>query len=434
MKYRDRRRAASSHEGREPLRDRDDSACAPASTHSEAWAPSPPASGGVFVVDEASTILAFDAGMERLTGWSAFEVVGQQKDLGIYRNPDEVGVRAYALRPLYQGTLEWSPQARALELVLTRRDGVTLVVDATVAPVPGRLRRMSVHVNRVLERHGSAQSLIAPSDLDPVTSLPRGGVFLERLDTALHRARRESLPLSVLITDVDQIGEMQGHLGQGLRDEALRKISGILQASTREGDLVTRVRGDDFALLLEAANRGDARLVGGRIRRTVERLYFPGRGRGAYRVTVSIGAACYPADGKSAREIVTRAREALEEAHRLGSNRVWCYVRRPRVPARFPVFYDGPVGSLIGFTRDISDSGVFLETEDLMPIGTRLALALRLDQGPDLVRLVGRIARQVMPPESPAPAPGLGIEFESYEPEARRQLEEFLHTVVVNSR
>ena len=291
-----------------------------------------------------------------------------------------------------------------------------------------------MHVNRVLERHGSAHALLGPADLDPVTSLPRGGVFLERLDYALSRARRDALPLSVLITDVDQIGEMQGHLGEGLRDEALRKISGILQASTRESDLVTRVRGDDFALLLEAANRGDARLIGGRIRRSVERHNVRGRGRGAYRVTVSIGAACYPADGSNAREIVTRAREALVEAHRLGSNRVWCYVRRPRVMERFPVFYDGPVGSLIGFTRDISDSGAFLETGDAIPIGTRLAIALRLSSGPELVRLVGRIARQVMDKGSPAATPGLGIEFESYEPAARKQLEEFLHTVAVNSR
>ena len=111
----------------------------------------------------------------------------------------------------------------------------------------------------------------------------------------------------------------------------------------------------------------------------------------------------------------------------MGRNRVWCYVRRPRVSVDVPVFFDGPSAHLLGTSRDLSNSGIFVETQDELPVGMRVGLSFSLPGFEPPIRVIGRIIRA----ESGAPANpaygGIGIEFERYAGEDRRRLESFLH-------
>lgn len=387
------------------------------------------AMGGSFIVDNNGHILAFDRAMEKLTGWAAFEVVGQHKDLGLYEQPDGNGVRRFDPRPLYVGALLHASRTTRSRLQIHRKDGVQLEVDALVSPLGAQGRRFYVEVQKVVARLGAPAAKTREKPVDPITQLPGTKEFASKLQETFASAQRKGEPLATLMVNVDHFASLAENFGKEKADAVLQRLAGILRASLRQDDFIARLRADCFGIILQGTGRGDARHVGGRIRQTVDRFAFsrPG-GTGELKVTVSIGVACFPADGETASELARRADDALAEALRLGRNRVWCYVRRPRVPVQTPIYFDGPEGHLIGQSRDLSNSGLFVETQEMLPLGMRVGIAFRLPGTAETMRIVGRVSRQLPPGQTgDSPSPGLGIEFERYSIEDRRRLEAFIH-------
>lgn len=385
--------------------------------------------GGSFVVDETGTVRAFDRGMERMLGWAAQDVIGRHKNLGVYGAADELGIRPYELRPLFHGVLPPPTTKRHTRLLLTRKDGVMLDVAARIVPGYGRGKPIGVEVDRVIARFGQPAGVEHDVPLDPVTELPTRAVLQARLRAAVESARERGLPVSVLAVDIDHLRSIYEQGGTARGDAAAREIAGVLRATVRETDAIARLEDGDFSVLLDGASRGDARRVGGRIRASIEETELLRASReGAIKATVSIGAACFPADGERGDELLARAHLALAEAQRLGRNRVWCYVRRPRLLAHFPVYFDGPVPALLGQTHDVSSSGLFVHADDPLPQGSRLALALDLPEGEGIVHLVGRIARRVA--AALPSATGLGIEIERLDRADRTRLERYLHMLL----
>lgn len=386
--------------------------------------------GGSFVVDETGFVLAFDRGMERLLGWTREDVIGRHKNLGYYGPADDLGVRPFEMRPLYHGLMPPQIQGGARRMTLTRKDGVVLDVVARVSPGFGRGRPVAIEVERVVGRFGVPADLARQVPIDPLTELPSHGYFEDRLRACIESARERGQPVSLLAIDVDHLRAIYETAGTARGDVATREVAGLLRATLRESDAVARFDQGDFGVLLEGACRGDARRVGGRLRASIEEMEM-GRQSGApgVRLTVSIGAACFPGDGEQCEMLLRRAQSAKGEAQRLGRNRVWCYIRRPRVVAHFPVYFDGTERSLLGLARDISSSGVFVETGSALPDGARLALALDLPQGDGVMQLVGRVARRVSGP--PSALPGVGVEFETLFERDRRRLERFVLETLV---
>ncbi len=386
-------------------------------------------SGGSFIMDNLGHILAFDRAMEKLTGWVAFEVVGQHKDMGVYERPDDSGLRRFQARPLFEGTLPCVERSSTTRLNLNRKDGAQLEAEVVIAPLGGQGTRYSVEIRRVVARIGAPVRPAEKEELDALTRLPTAAAFRDQLRETFGAVQRTGHTLASLFVHIDHFEKTQSRVGEEQVADIVQRLAGILRATLRSTDYIARLGEDRFGILLTGAGRGDARHVGGRIRQTIEKFAFtrPG-GAGELRVTVSIGVACYPADGETPSELIRRAEEALEEAHRLGRNRVWCYVRRPRIHVDFPVYFDGPAGHLLGKTKDLSNSGIFVETHEMLPEGMRLGLSFRLPESTSKIRVMGRVARQVSPdPGQVGATPGLGIEFERYNPEDRRRIEAFIH-------
>jgi uncharacterized protein (TIGR02266 family) len=117
----------------------------------------------------------------------------------------------------------------------------------------------------------------------------------------------------------------------------------------------------------------------------------------------------------------------------MGRNRVWCYLRRPRIPLEVPVFFEGAESLLVGYTRDLSPSGIFVQTAVPIEIGMRCALAFPLPGRDSKVHVIGRVVRSVPPETSPGSSdmriPGMGVEFERFEGATdRRAIEAYLHS------
>jgi len=373
---------------------------------------------GSFIVDGGGTVLGFDEGMEELTGWPATEVVGRDRHSGT--------------RMLLEGDLaavEKGPRTR--ELRLQCRDGSRVSVEAAVERLDAPGTRVLVRVRRIVARSAACPPDAGVEGLDGLTGLLDRAGFLSRLTVALAAATRNSRPLALIVGDVDHLREINDRKGRERGDDVLRKLAGILRVTVGAEENLARIDADDFAVLLPDGSRGEARQVAAGLRSTVERFRFFAGGDGDDgKVTLSLGAASYPADADTAHDLLDRAYEALDEARSFGRNRVWCYLRRPRVPLEVPVFFDAAESLLVGYSRDLSPSGIFVQTSAPIDIGMRCALTFPLPGQRSKVHVIGRVVRAVPPEigEERVRIPGMGVEFERFNgPSDRRAIEAFLH-------
>ncbi len=388
---------------------------------------------GCLIVDQAGTILGFDEGAESLTGWAAIEVVGRHKDLRLVRTEGD----GEAL-PIYEGDLTVPESATGTrELRFNCRDGRTVLVEALVQPLPGNGDRMLVRVLRVLARSAAPIHVDSLADLDPLCGLMCRGSFQLRLAEEYRKAEKNAKPLGLIVLDVDHLTRVNDKLGRQHGDELLRKLAGILRVTVGDETRIGRIGDDEFGIVMPNSGRGDARQLAAALRSTVERFRFFPETEGIPRVTLSLGAASYPADADNAADLLQRAQEALHEAQSLGRNRVWCYLRRPRVPFHAPVYFDGGDPLLVGYSRDLSPSGIFVQTAAPIDIGMRCAFTFPVPGHDGSVHVIGRVVRAV-PPETHEDAnrvPGLGVEFEQFGgPHDRRAIEAYLHENEDNSR
>jgi diguanylate cyclase (GGDEF)-like protein len=171
-------------------------------------------------------------------------------------------------------------------------------------------------LTRVRERDSQGE-LERLSVTDALTGLYNRRHLMGTLANEVQRSRRLRRTFSVLLADVDrfkQYNDTHGHLAG---DAALVKIAEILRKTTRGVDSVARYGGEEFVVMLIEAPIATALTVAERIRTRVAAEQFEG---GA--MTVSIGAAEYPAHGDTPEELIASADAAMYDAKGAGRDRV----------------------------------------------------------------------------------------------------------------
>jgi diguanylate cyclase (GGDEF)-like protein len=152
--------------------------------------------------------------------------------------------------------------------------------------------------------------------------------FDEALPREMSKAERHRLPLLLFMIDIDDFKTYnEANLHQG-GDEALAQIGEVLKKACRAYDIVTRYGGDEFAVLFPGAGKDNVHELSGRITRDVRNYPFNGLDAlPSGHMSVSIGAACYPDDATTPRELVRKADEAMARAKLLGKDRLALYER-----------------------------------------------------------------------------------------------------------
>jgi diguanylate cyclase (GGDEF)-like protein len=157
---------------------------------------------------------------------------------------------------------------------------------------------------------------------DPLTGVYNRRHFHERLEAEFAGARRYGHPLSLLLVDVDGLADVNARSGRNGGDEVLKQIAQLLEESVRSPDVVARVAGDEFAVLLRETDLPGAQALAERLRASVERLRS---GEHAASVTVAVAVDVPRADregGPAPRELLASAERTLDRLKQLGTNRV----------------------------------------------------------------------------------------------------------------
>ncbi|HEX4854240.1 diguanylate cyclase domain-containing protein [Arenimonas sp.] len=164
------------------------------------------------------------------------------------------------------------------------------------------------------------QALETLARKDSLTGLANRRYFDERLGAALARSARQQVPLALLTMDIDHFKGINDGLGHAAGDEVLREFGRRLAACVRAGDLVARVGGDEFAVLVEGVGSLDS--ATGFADKLLERMQTPITVEGAARqVGTSIGIA-YSHGRADAKALMLAADQALYDAKAAGRG-VW---------------------------------------------------------------------------------------------------------------
>lgn len=229
----------------------------------------------------------------------------------------------------------------------------------------GQVKLLWVLANQaesLLSRTEAFQELSFYSFLDPLTHLYNRRFFDQHLEKEVLRSRRNGKPFSLLLLDVDGFKEYNDRFRHQMGDIALQEFATILSDSVREVDTISRIRSDDFAVILVESSAERVRDLCRRILDRMGRHLLPGPdGIRSERVTASIGVASFPSDSFDKQDLIAKAERALSLAKSQGGGKFILFQEISDLLSATPDSGDLPVQKIFDATRSVLDMDKFLE-------------------------------------------------------------------------
>jgi diguanylate cyclase (GGDEF)-like protein/putative nucleotidyltransferase with HDIG domain len=280
--------------------------------------------------------------------------------------------------------------------------------------------KMALAVENALKYEQAESSAVT----DYLTGLPNARSLFLQLDRELARCKRDNSSLIVMVSDMDgfkQINDRFGHL-EGNR--VLRLFAQALKDTCREYDYVARMGGDEFVIVAPGLTAETATKKAESLRELARQAGAEVCGEDI--LSLSVGQAVYPSDGKDAEALLAEAdrRMYIEKQQQPSRKNRRTY---PRMKCRVtielrPEDGDTPIfGNLI----DISLGGCFVETSAIMPPGAKLKLVFSIDDG--RMQAEGSVVRI-------DPGCGVAIQFNDMGRDEREKMHrvlEFVHNTTM---
>ncbi len=163
------------------------------------------------------------------------------------------------------------------------------------------------------------EDLFRRASHDALTGLANRRVFDERINGMIDSARRYNRPLTMLSLDLDKFKNINDNLGHQAGDEVLKSVASVLQDAVRSTDLLVRMGGDEFILVLDNTDNISARILAERLCKAVDQLDMWADVK--TKLGVSIGLAQLE-EGETLRQWLERADDILYHAKAEGRSRV----------------------------------------------------------------------------------------------------------------
>lgn len=182
-------------------------------------------------------------------------------------------------------------------------------------------RQSAITINRA----NNYSKILQYATIDALTNLNNRRQFELRLSQEIATSRRQNNPLCAMMIDIDFFKKVNDTYGHASGDAVLRGVASIIKSSLRESDIPSRYGGEEFAVLLPYSHLKEAKMVGERLRKAVEKSPIPinieGEEHESINVTISMGLAEFN-NQETGEELFERADKALYEAKTTGRNKV----------------------------------------------------------------------------------------------------------------
>ncbi|KRG63213.1 histidine kinase [Stenotrophomonas humi] len=271
-------------------------------------------------LDDEFALVLLDVYMPDINGFEVAEILSQEE--GTRQTPiifvtatyaDDVhrlkgygfGAVDYMAKPL-EATILLSKVQVFLELYRHR-----VALRAALGELSERNRQLEIEVE---QRRLMEQEMRHLAMHDMLTGLPNRALFMDRLESAHHRATRHGGMFALVYVDVDRFKAVNDTWGHAAGDAMLVELAARLRSTLRENDTVARLGGDEFALVLEELeDMQDAERLLERVRAALlsPMRYLRDGEEIELSVSASIGLAAYPADGAEVGALLHAADQAM---------------------------------------------------------------------------------------------------------------------------
>jgi diguanylate cyclase (GGDEF)-like protein/PAS domain S-box-containing protein len=158
--------------------------------------------------------------------------------------------------------------------------------------------------------------------IDPLTKLFNRRYFTEQADKEFIRAQRYKLSMALISIDIDHFKSINDKYGHPAGDKVLVAVSKQLQDSLRQTDILARIGGEEFSILLPETTAESAIVFAERLRADQAKLHITGEWQGEITLSVSIGISGFHVDDEAFDVLFSRADKALYQAKNSGRNKV----------------------------------------------------------------------------------------------------------------
>jgi diguanylate cyclase (GGDEF)-like protein len=177
------------------------------------------------------------------------------------------------------------------------------------------------HIALALSNNRLQQKLENQSIRDPLTGLFNRRFLEESLNKELHRAQRKCEPVGLLMIDLDHFKAVNDEYGHDAGDAVLRAVAVQLQKELRLEDVVCRLGGEEFVIILPGISLEKLEARADIMLRALRNLPIAYSGRLLKPITASMGLACYPQHGTNPENLLCAADSALYISKNSGRNR-----------------------------------------------------------------------------------------------------------------
>ncbi|MBT2566231.1 EAL domain-containing protein [Arthrobacter sp. ISL-85] len=284
------------------------------------------------ITDAAQAIVYVSASFTAMTGYGQAELEG--RNCRVLQGPGtDAGTREAMRYVLASG------EVFAGEILNYRKDGSAFWTALRIIPmsIDGREITHFVSIQRDISNQVALLADLQNQALhDPVTGLPNRTVAERSVDDVIERALNAEVTVAVGLIDLDDFRLVNNTLGHAAGDEVLRQWAARMLSLMREEDVLARMGGDEFILILKNINRKTAHNDLPRILQLIHAAVsepFTAAGE-QLRIGMSLGLALVPKDGTDRRSILRSADEALYAAkeNRNDSSKWWETVEHRNQP------------------------------------------------------------------------------------------------------
>lgn len=271
------------------------------------------------------SLLLWTLGYPLLGIAACWEHAARPKDAGQAREPDEFLGAGNMAVPMLLITAE-------TVLILLNTRGVLhsphalLLTRLFVLLTCALLARFFLYVIRSRMAYQALLARVRESErmsvTDALTGLPNKRACMQRLEDELARAKRYGRPFSVIFGDIDFFKLINDVHGHHVGDLALIAVGKYLRGRIRTTDLVARLGGEEFVLILPETSVNGAAILAERLRDGIQHMpFFTPQGQ-ELNLTISLGIAGYPETSETVEDLLKHADEAMQRAKESGRNRV----------------------------------------------------------------------------------------------------------------